>query len=570
MMFDRRVLLAVLNLLAAADAVTNYQAQGKHGAVVSEVAECSDIGLSMLKKGGTAADAMIATSLCVGTIAAYHSGIGGGGFMIIRSQKKDGPGYEMIDFRETMPAAGNETMYLANATSQLYGGLSAGVPGELRGWEALHKAHGKLPWKSLFEPAIKLALDGYNVNADLAAAVNPTSYPFLVSDPLWAETYAPHGTPLVENQRARRKRYAKTLEKIANHGADAFYTGAIAERTAAAAQQSGGIMTTADLANYTVINRVPANITYRGKYRIFSTVAPSSGSIVLSILKTFEGYNGSAQLTDPAINDTTHELIQATRFGYAVRQNFGDPAFTANVTTIEQESLTEQAAELFRSKIDNITHPINYYGLTEFTSLEEHGTSHLAVADQYGNAISLTTTVNFFWGSRVMTEDGIILNDEMDDFSSPGSVNGFGFPASPINFVRPFKRPQSSISSSIVEDLDSREFVMATGSAGGSRIITATLQHLYHHLDQGYDALQCTHASRWHDQLTGLTYFELPYPNLGLPGFSNATIANLVARGYNATYEDSTGSTAHVIVKKDGVFQAANDPRKSAGGPAAY
>ncbi|EIM86750.1 gamma-glutamyltranspeptidase [Stereum hirsutum FP-91666 SS1] len=553
----------------------SYKSTGKHGAVASEVAVCSESGVEMLKMGGTAADAIIATALCVGTIAAYHSGIGGGGFMIVRSQNSSEHSYEMIDFRETMPGLGNETMYVDSndTTASTVGGLAVGTPGEMRGWEMLHNRHGKLPWATLFQPAIKLAGEGFKVTVDLAAALSNTSYPFLTTDSRWAEIYAPNGSLLLENDTCYRKDYAKTLSTIAEQGPDAFYTGPIAENVTAAAQARGGILQMSDLANYSAILRTPSNITYRDRYRIFSTIAPSSGSVVLSALKIFEGYSGGAEPDDPAINLTTHRLIEGTKFAYGQRTTFGDPAFTANVSELEQYYLQESTAAAVRAKIsDNTTFAVEYYDPENYISLNDSGTSHMAAVDQWGNAVSLTTTVNFYWGSQVMTADGIILNDEMDDFSSPGQTNGFGFTASPINYIKPFKRPQSSISSSIAEDLHTGELVMATGSAGGSRIITATLQNLHHHLDQHMTAYESVHQSRWHDQLSGTTYFEIAAPNLGIAGFSNATVAYLESMGYNVTYEDESGSTSHVIVKHldTGLFEAANDPRKAAGAGVAY
>jgi len=554
---------------AVADAATVTVASGKHGAVASEVGECSQIGLDTLKKGGSAGDAMIATALCVGTIAAYHSGIGGGGFGIVRSIEKSGkPSYEMIDFRETMPALGNETLYVnsSDPKASTIGGLAVGVPGELRGWQVLHKRYGKLPWKTLFQPSIKLARDGFVVNPDLANALSPASYPFLLEDPLFAETYAPNGTLAKLGDTIKRTRFARTLQTLAEEGPDAFYEGPIAVNIASATWARGGILTVHDLKNYSAILRTPANITYRNKYRIWSTIAPSSGSVVLSALKVFEGYNGSALPNEAAINETTHKLIQATRFGYGQRTNFGDPAYTANVSTLEAEFITAETAASVRAKIDEDNHPALYYNVNNYLVLNDGGTSHIAVADKDGNAVSLTTTVNLYWGSRVMTADGIILNDEMDDFSSPGQTNAFGFAASPANYIRPGKRPQSSISSSIVEDLHTGEFVLATGSAGGSRIITATLQNIYHHIDQGLDANTSAHYPRWHDQLGPSTLFELPAPTLGLAGFSNGTVAFLAAKGYNISYQDTSGSTSHIITRsKDGVFEAAADPRKAAG-----
>ncbi|KAK7046979.1 gamma-glutamyltranspeptidase [Favolaschia claudopus] len=483
---------------------------GKHGAVATEVAECSTIGVDTMKAGGNAADAILASGLCVGVVAAYHSGIGGGGFMLVRyptSSKKHA--YEMIDFRETMPAAGNETMYVTNSTTpqtlSTIGGLAVGVPGELRGWEKLHKRHGRLPWKALFQPAIKLARHGFTVNVDLAAALD-SGKSWIPDDPLWAEVYAPNGTLLREGDTAYRKRYAETLELIAEHGADAFYNGRIAVNTAEAAYARGGILTAHDLANYTAIIREPVNITYRNN-RIFSTVAPSSGAVVLSALKVFEGYPANFKQSDAEINLSTQRLIEATRFAYGQRTQYGDPAFTSNVTDLEKFYLTPKAVDSVRSQIkDNQTFPLGYYDPTKYTPLEDHGTSHMAVIDGSGMAVSLTTTVNLFWGSQVMTTDGIILNDEMDDFSTPGQTNAFGFLPSPINFIRPFKRPQSSISSSIAEDLLTGEVTIATGSAGGSRIITATMQELHHYIDQGMSPAECTHQARWHDQLSGQTF----------------------------------------------------------------
>lgn len=492
--------------------------------------------------------------------------------MIVRFNKEKTHDYEMIDFRETMPAAGNVTLYSnnSNPTASTIGGLAVGVPGELRGWEQLHTRHGKLPWKSLFQPAINLARNGFTVNAALAARLTGDNA-FLTADPLWAEVYAPNGTLLKEGNKAFRKRYATTLENIAEHGADFFYKGEMAVNTAEAAFARGGILTVKDLANYTAIIRKPAQITYRN-HRIFSTIAPSSGAVVLSALKIFEGFPGSASDQDPAINITTHRLLQGTRFGYGQRTNLGDPGFTANVSTLEQTFLLESTAAAARAKI-NDTHNFDpsFYDISNYIVLNDHGTSHMAAVDKSGMAVSLTTTVNLIWGSQVMTTDGVILNDEMDDFSSPGQVNSFGFAAAPVNFIAPGKRPQSSIASSIVEDLETGEFRMATGSAGGSRIITATLQNIHYHLDQGLSPSAALHHGRWHDQLTNVTLFEFDTPSIAVAGFPNATVAFLANINYNVSFQDTTGSAGHIISKQsDGSFVAASDPRSFAGGGSAF
>ena len=263
-------------------------------------------------------------------------------------------------------------------------------------------------------------------------------------------------------------------------------------------------------------------------------------------------------------------VIQATKFAYGQRATLGDPDFTPNVTQLEQSYLTETVASAVRSKIaSNATFTSDYYNPSNYYPSREGGTSHMATADGNGMAVSLTTTINLPWGSRVMTPDGIILNNEMDDFSSPGQTNSFGYAASPINFIRPGKRPQSSISSTLVEDGETGDFVMATGAAGGSRIITTTLQELYHYVDQGLNATECTRHPRWHDQLGTSTVFEYADRSRGLIGYSNSTVAYLENLGYNVSYEDVLSVSQVIARLPDGRLLAASDPRRSAGRGAA-
>ena len=303
-------------------------------------------------------------------------------------------------------------------TASTVGGLAVGVPGELRAWEKLHSEYGSLPWADLFQPAINLARNGFRVNPDLAAAI--ADYNVTQLDPLFAETYAPNGTILVEGDTAYRLRFADTLEKISQTSADTFYSGEIAQGIVNTVQANGGIMTLDDLAGYEAIERVPLNITFRDQ-RIFSTVAPSSGAVVLSALKIFEGFNGSygVQEDDPANNVTTQRLIESTRFAYGQRTDYGDPAFTANVSRLEREYITFPVAQTIRDRIvDGKSFDLQYYEPEEYFATRKGGTSHLAVVDGQGNAVSLTTTVNLYWGAQIMTEQGIVLNNEVR-FSLP-------------------------------------------------------------------------------------------------------------------------------------------------------
>lgn len=537
----------------AGRATTSY---GKRGAVATEVKECSDLGISLLKKGGNAADAMIGAQLCVGTVAAYHSGIGGGGFMLIRSPNGT---YETIDFREFAPGAATVLMYVnkTGSPSQV-GGLSVAVPGELRGFEALHKRHGKLPWKKIFEPVIKLA-KGFEVSRELAKVL-AGNLTYITEDPTWAAVYAPNGTVAVAGQTIRRPTYAKTLQRIANEGVDAFYTGSIANNSIAKAQANGGIITLDDLKKYKVIIRKPVQIKYRD-YTITSCPAPSSGIIALSALNILENFDMS---NSSSINTTTHLLDEAIKFAYGQRMSIGDPAFVSNVTALQAYYLQKDTSKELADKISlTTTFGASYYNPDNYTAQRESGTSHLVTADASGLVVSLTSTVNYYFGSQLMTEDGIILNDEMDDFSTPGTSNGFGYIATPANYIAPYKRPLSSISPTIVEDNEGN-FRFATGAAGGSRIITATLQSLWHVLDHGMDVQSAINAPRLHDQIVPLTTtFEYTY--------DNATTAYMASLGHNVSWVAPGQSVVQAVTRDSkGTFSAASDPRKLDSGSTVY
>lgn len=231
--------------------------------------------------------------------------------MIVRSPSGE---YEMIDFRERAPAAAFQDMYNNNTDASLYGGLASGIPGELRGLEYLHSVYGKLPWAALVEPSISLARNGFTITEEFVYYMNSTtpSNAFLYEDPAWAIDFAPQGKLLEVGDVMTRKRYADTLETIARCGPEAFYTGRIANATITTLRSSGGIMTLSDLRNYTAIIRKPIAINYHG-FKVFSTSAPSSGPVVLGVLKTVEGYS-MGDLN--ALNLTTHLLDEAIRFGY--------------------------------------------------------------------------------------------------------------------------------------------------------------------------------------------------------------------------------------------------------------
>ncbi|KAK1761450.1 hypothetical protein QBC47DRAFT_370135 [Echria macrotheca] len=525
---------------------------GTRGAVASESSLCSSVGVDIIAIGGTAADAMVATTLCVGVTGMYHSGIGGGGFMLVRDSKGR---YEVIDYRETAPAASDKDMYKGSTNASTIGGLSVGVPGELRGLEYLHKTYGKLPWEVVVTPAMRIARDGFAVNEDLVRYMNSSggSSSFLVTDPVWAQDFAPNGTLLGLGDVITRKRYARTLKKIARAGPGIFYEGEMAESMIKTIQSSGGIMTLDDLKNYTARVKDALTIDYRG-FKLFSTDAPSSGAVMLNILNIMNQYSPE-ELKDR--NLTSHRLVEAMKFAYGARQELGDPDFVRNIEGLQQQMLSVEKAKEIRARIlDNMTLPLSAYNPQGVYAVDSPGTSHIVTADRSGMTISSTTTVNLLFGSQLMTPDtGIILNDEMDDFSQPGRRNSFGFEPSPANFIAPGKRPLSSICPIIVEFACNRTVFFTTGAAGGSRIISATAQTAFYAME-GWSMEDSVATPRLHDQL-------MPEVTLVETGFDQGVYASLQEKGHNVTWQAPGQSAVQAIMRlANGTFDAVGEPRQ--------
>ncbi|TVY81388.1 Glutathione hydrolase proenzyme [Lachnellula suecica] len=557
------------------------QSSGKSAAVACADERCTRIGLDAVRKGGNAADAMVATQLCLGVVgmcvypqfryfanavfeAMWLTGIGGGGFVLIRSPKRK---YEFVDFRETAPAAAFEEMYSTNIESSLYGGLASGIPGELRGLEWLHNSYGRLPWAELVYPSVDLASNGFVVTTDLGMNMNRLGpHSFLSEDPNWAVDFAPNGTLLVVGDIMTRKRYGLFLRQIAEGGAAAFYDGTIANNIIDALQSANGTMALEDFKDYTVKVRDPAEITYRG-FRIVTCSAPSSGVVVLSVFKTVEGYAEFG--SEATLNLDIHRLDEAIRFGYGARAYLGDPSFFSNLTQYQRDMISEETGGTIKNKIfDAHTLPVDAYNPEGLESLETPGTSHVVTADGSGLTLSLTSTINLVFGSQLMVPElGLIMNNEMNDFSVPGKSNAFGYLPSPSNFIAPGKRPLSSMVPTIVEYLNNGTLYFAVGAAGGSRIITAVIQALFNVLDRGMVLTEALNASRFHDQLSpNQMFFEYSY--------NNDTTASMQLKGHNVSWfgdlrwADFRWSSIAEAVGRDaeGTFQAVADPRSSNGG----
>ncbi|CAJ0555188.1 Ff.00g052530.m01.CDS01 [Fusarium sp. VM40] len=531
---------------------------GRKGAVASEAQECSYIGRDLLARGGNAVDAMIGTTFCVGVIGMYHSGIGGGGFMLVRDKEGN---YEAIDFRESAPAAAYEDMYQGNVNGSIYGGLSVGVPGEVRGFEYAHKKYGSLPWKTVLQGAIKVAHDGFIVNADMARFVEKTvknHHNFFVEDPSWAEDFTKNGQLIAEGDKMTRRRYAQTLQAIADHGADVFYTGPFAESMVKTIQDSNGTITLDDYKNYEAISREVLQTEYKG-YNVYGISSPAGGAVSLNILNTMNGYTHQ----DEDRNTTLHIYIEAMKFAYGARLRLGDPDFVEGVPELEHEMLNLTTAEKIRNKIDpRNTQDLKKYDPNGIYSSNGHGTSHIVTADGDGMAVSLTTTVNLIFGSFLMDNlTGVILNNEMNDFSIPGVPNEFGFAPAEANFIRPNKRPLSSCTPLIVSDKNNSLFAVI-GAAGGSRIISATTQVAWRVLTSpSWSIKDAVREPRVHNQL-------LPNVLLVEKKFSQYDVPSLKERGHNITWVDEGLSSVQALTRNsDGVFEVAAEPRqKNSGG----
>ncbi len=435
--------------------------------------------------------------------------------------------------------------------------MTSGIPGEVRGLEYLHTNYGVLPWADVVRPAVKVARDGFVVSHDLVRFMGfaTQDVDFLTEDRVWAIDFAPNGTRLGLGDIIYRKRYADTLEKLAVEGADAFYAGSMADATIKAVQETNGTMTAEDLRNYEVVSRPAIGISYRG-FGVYGCGAPASGAVALNVLKTLEGYDdfGNPEM----LNLSTHRLNEAMRFGYGKRTELGDPDFLNGLYDFEANMLDATSAASIRARIsDRHTQNVSAYDPNGFESAKTHGTSHVATADSSGLATSLTTTINLLFGSRVLVpETGIIMNNEMNDFSIPHIRNAFGYVPTPANYIRPNKRSLSSITPLIVEHSSNHSLFAVLGAAGGSRIITATIQNALDVIDRNMTAQEALARPRLHDQLIpNQVTFEWQY--------DNNTVEFMKGRGHNVTWVPPVYSSAQALkISPNGTFEAAGEPRQ--------
>lgn len=483
--------IPVLGLLTAVTQAAEDTVVVRNGMVVTVSAPGSEVGLAILKRGGNAVDAAVATAFALAVTYPAAGNIGGGGFMMVYPP---GGKPEMIEYRETAPAAATETMFAKGSSS--YGPRIAGVPGTVRGMELAHKKYGQLPWRDVVLPAVQLAEKGFVLDAYVTRSLND-----VVSKakdfPEFQRVFGrSDGKPWQQGQRLVQPDLAKTLRLIATEGADAFYKGKIAAQLVAEMKSGDGLITRADLASYRANVRTPIHGVYRG-YDIYAPPPPSSGGIVLvEMLNILSNFDLKKQgRWSP---ETLHRMIEAMRRGYCDRARYlGDPAFTKIPAQLTSKDYARQLAQGINPKkatrseelADDIT-----------LASESDSTTHFSVIDRDGLAVSNTYTLEHSYGSRVVVKGaGFLLNNEMTDFNwRPGHTDRKGNIGTRPNVIAPGKRMLSSQCPTIVAK--DGKVVLITGSPGGRTIINTVLCVLVNVIDFDMDIRQAVDAPRLHHQ----------------------------------------------------------------------
>lgn len=529
---------------------------GYGGMVATQDAHATRAAAAVLAEGGNAVDAAVTAGFALAVTLPRAGNIGGGGFMLLHLA--EGQKQIAIDYREKAPKAAHRDMFLdekGNPVADLsrITHLAAGVPGTVRGLALALEKYGTISLPRALEPAIALASEGFPVGEDLYDSLSFYANDFKTVPEAMKIFYQPDGTPWPVGSLLVQKDLAASLRLISEQGADAFYTGTIAKAIVDDMAANGGLITAADLADYKPKVRKPVTGSYRG-FKIVSMPPPSSGGVhliqMLNILERFPieqaGHNSA---------EAIHITTEAMRLAYADRSRYlGDPDFTDVPTA---KLISKKYARQLAAKIDpeQATPSMEIApGLDPMERFESNETTHFSIIDRHGNAVSNTYTLNFSYGSKlVVPGTGILLNNEMDDFSAkPGVPNAYGLIGGRRNAIEPEKRMLSSMTPTLLFKEDGS--IVATGTPGGSRIITTVLQIVSNIADHGMNVAEATASPRFHHQW-------LPDELRMERGFSPDTIKLLAARGHKLRLGPAIGST-QTISYGNGIFQGSSDPRR--------
>ncbi|KAJ8680276.1 hypothetical protein QAD02_016063, partial [Eretmocerus hayati] len=527
----------------------------KRGAVCADGPPCALIGKLMLERKGSAVDAAIAALICNGLANMQSMGFGGGFMMTIYdSQAKRAV---ILNARDAAPAAAHSHMFkgLPKSTSQV-GGLAIGVPGELAGYWEAHQRYGKLPWADLFQPSIDLCEKGYNLSKVQHEGLfhnstkiheDPTLREIFV-DPDSGEFHKPGSV-------IRPLKLCKTMRIIAEKNATEFYNGTIGQMLVEDIRKRGSIITMQDLNNYRAKWEEPETTQLYNGLNVYSAGVPGSGGLLLFILNVLDEFNFTSNALS-SINSTVltyHRLIEVFKYAFGLRSHMGDselPKFSKNLTS-------KPYARSVHSQVNDSrtwTEP-THYGANFAEVSEDHGTAHISVISENGDAVSVTSTINIYFGSGVVSErTGVLLNDAMDDFSLPGAPNYFGLPPTESNYINPGKRPLTSMSPTIFTD-HSGNVTLVIGAAGGTKIPTSLSYVIARHLWMGNTIKQAVDAPRIHHQLMPM---EVSY-EFGVP---KPVINGLRALGHKTSRYRERGSVVCILAKKNDTILANADYRK--------
>ncbi|WP_110687578.1 gamma-glutamyltransferase [Salinicola aestuarinus] len=533
---------------------------GEHGMVATSHYLASQIAHNVLADGGNAVDAAVTAGFALAVTQPRSGNIGGGGFMLV-SDEESGE-VVAIDYREKAPAAAYETMFqndAGEAVSELsrFTHNAAGVPGTVAGLALALDEYGTLSLAEALAPAIRLAEEGFIVPPRFAQGLEASRDRLGAWPSSRAVFYKPDGSTYQAGERFRQPDLAATLKRIAAEGPREFYEGETAQLIAAEMARHGGLMTAADLAEYEPTIREPVHGRYRG-FDVYAMSPPSSGGAhIVQMLNILEGFDINAMGFNSA--RTIHLMSEAMKRAYADRAEYlGDTDFVevplAEITSPAYAN--ERRAEIDLDQAtpsDEIT-----AGDPKAVDLpyESNETTHFSIADDNGLAVSNTYTINFSYGSGIVVDGaGFLLNNEMDDFSAkPGTPNAYGLIGGEANRIEPNKRMLSSMTPTIVKK-NGKNFLV-TGSPGGSRIITTTLQVVMNVIDHGMNIQSAVSAPRIHDQW-------LPAEIRIEDGLSPDTIALLEAMGHRISLQDAMGAAQSILIEEDGTFTGGADPRRS-------
>lgn len=534
----------------------------QNGMVVTESKYATQAGLQVLKEGGNAVDAAVTIGFTLAVTFPRAGNLGGGGFMLIYLADSDE--VLSIDYREKAPLKASHDMFLdgkgnVDKEKSRHSILSVGIPGTVAGLTLALENYGTISLERALQPAIELAQRGFPVDQELSESLNQVKSRMKVSTASMDIFFKQGGKPYSEGELLTQKDLAWSLKQIVKNGSEAFYTGDIAKKIDSFMEQNGGLITNHDLKNYKALIRKPVEGEYRG-YKIYSMPPPSSGGVVLiEMLNILEQFPLSSLGHNTA--KTIHIFAEVMKYAYADRSKYlGDPDFSpVPVTWLTSKKYAQSIKEQINMEKSTPSHEISPGN----PNLQEgNNTTHFSVMDRYGNAVSNTYTLNFSYGSKITVPGtGILLNNEMDDFSAkPGTPNAYGLVGGKLNAIAPEKRMLSSMSPTIVMK-DGKPFLI-TGSPGGSRIITTVLQIIANVIDFNMNISEATNAVRVHHQW-------LPDKLMVERGLNEDTIKILKEMGYKVEIGTTIGVAESIIQEGDYMY-GASDPRRPVGSTAGY